>query len=249
MMATGQMESVLRPQSRVSGNDSQFVVGYGRRDLLASIRTSALDAQQMSVAPDSLTLVLGPVDRKRVPLSPEIAVDTRKGFQVIGRLQIVPDSVTLVGARRVLEDITSWPTQPLVLDDVHRPVSRWVAVSDTLRNIISVLPRRAELYADVQEIAERTFPDVPIVNRGTVRDTSLRLVLQPQRVEVLVRGGARDLSRLDPSTVRAYVEILEGTDTLGVAYPRLLLPAGYDISVVTIKPAKVKYVFRRVILK
>lgn len=249
MMATGQMESVLRPLPRQTGADSQVVVSYGRRDLLASIRTSTLDAQQMSVVPDSLTLVLGPLDQKKVPLSPEITIDTRKGFQVIGRLQMLPDSVTLVGARRVLEDISSWPTAPLALDDIHRPVSRWIPASDTLRNIISVRPRTAELYADVQEIAERRFPDVPIVNRGTVRDTSLRLVLQPQRVEVLVRGGARDLSRLDPSTVRAYVEILEGTDTLGVAYPRLLLPPGYDISVVTIKPDRVKYVFRRVIPK
>lgn len=247
MMATGRIESILRPPPSISPGDSQLVIGYGRRDLLASVRTNVLDARQLNVAPDTLALVFGPVDTRRVPLSPEITINTRKGFQVIGRLRLLPDSVTLSGARDVLDDITAWPTEPLILNDVHRAVSQWISVGDTLRNILTISPRRAELYADVQEIAERTFTDVPIVNRGTVRDTSLRLVLQPQRVDVLVRGGARDLSRLDPSSMRAYVEILEGTDTLGVAYPRLLLPAGYDVSVVGIRPDRVKYVFRRMI--
>jgi hypothetical protein len=107
--------------------------------------------------------------------------------------------------------------------------------------------RRADLYADVQEVAERVFPDIPLINRGTIRDTSMRLVLQPQRVEVLVRGGARDLSRLDPSALTAYVEIIEGVDTLGVAYPHISLPSGYNLDVVTIRPERVRYFFRRVL--
>lgn len=245
--ATGRMESILRPLVPGSSGDSQLVMGFGLRDLLASVRTDVLDARQVNVTPDTLTLVFGPTGTKRVPLSPEVTINTRKGFQVIGRLQLLPDSVTLMGARNILADISSWPTEPLELTDVHRSVTQWISASDTLRNILSVIPRRAELHADVQEVAERTFSDVPIVNRGTVRDTSLRLVLQPQRVEILVRGGARDLSRLDPASMRAYVEILEGTDTIGVAYPRLLLPSGYDVSVVRIKPDRVKYVFRRTI--
>jgi hypothetical protein len=166
---------------------------------------------------------------------------------VIGQLRLSPDTVKLTGSRKILQDITSWPTDPLILNDVHRPVSQFVWLSDTLRGIVTPQIRRADLYADVQEVAERVFPDIPLINRGTIRDTSMHLVLQPQRVEVLVRGGARDLSRLDPSALTAYVEIIEGVDTLGVAYPHISLPSGYNLDVVTIRPERVRYFFRRVL--
>jgi hypothetical protein len=243
MLAAGRVECVLRPTIRTNG--TEVAVGFGRRDLLASIRTNITDAQQLNVFPDSVTLVLGPVDTRKVPLRPEVVINTRRGFQVVGGVRITPDSILLIGSKKVLQDIASWPTAPLVLDDVHRPIARAVPVSDTLGNIITPVVRRAELYADVQEVAERVIPDVPIVNRGTITDTNFRLVLQPQRVEVLLRGGARDLSRIDPSAIRAYVQIVEGADTLGLAYPHVLLPQGFNLNVVSIKPARVRYVFRR----
>lgn len=243
MLATGRVACVLRPTPPLGAE--VVTIGYNKRAILSSIRTNIPEAQQLDVFPDSLTLVLGPVGTKQVPLVPEVAINTRKGFQVVGSLRLNPDTITLVGSQKALQDIVSWPTAPLMLNDVHRPIALRVMVSDTLRNIITPVVRGAELSADVQEVAERVIPDVPIVNRGTVRDTNYRLVLQPQRVEVLLRGGARDLSRLDPSTIRAYVQVIEGTDTLGIAYPRILLPPGFNLNVVSIRPQRVQYVFRR----
>jgi len=247
MLATERTECVVYPPPLMSADEQ--VVGIGRNRLLASIRTNIPDAQQVSIFPDSLTLAIGPVDSKDVPLSPEVTINTRRGFQVIGQFRLEPDTVRLVGSKRILEDITSWPTAPLLLDDIHNPVSQYVRLSDTLRGIITPQIKRAELYADVQEVAERIFPDIPLVNRGTVRDTSMRLVLQPQQVEVLVRGGVRDLSRLDPAMISAYVEIIEGVDTAGIAYPNIYLPPGYNVSVVTIKPERIRYLFRRTLEK
>ncbi len=244
LLATDRTECVVYPP-RTQASDEESVVGINRTRLMAGIRTNVPDAQQVSVVPDSLTLAIGPVATKTVPLSPEVTINTRKGFQVIGALRVDPDTVTLVGSRKALQDITAWPTQPLTLKDVHHPVRQGIWVSDTLRGIVTPQPRSAELFADIQEVAERTFPDIRLINRGMIRDTSMHLVLQPQRVEILVRGGAHDLSRLDPTTINAYVEVIEGVDTSGIAYPRLVLPPGLNISVVSIKPDRIHYLFRR----
>lgn len=243
MLATNRMECVLRPLVRnVAGEQT---IGIGRRELLAGLRTGIADAQGVSVSPDSLTVVLGPVARRTVALSPEVVIDTRKGFQVVGAIRLAPDSVTLIGARKLLDQITSWPTDPLHLEDVHRPVTRSVAVSDTLHGIVTPLQRRADLYADVQEVAERYITDIPIINRGTVSDTSLRTVLQPSRVEVLLRGGVRDLGRVDRSQLRAYVQVMEGADFGGMVFPQVPVPAGVNVTVVSIKPSRVRVLFRR----
>src|SRR5689334_5876227 len=59
ILASGRVECVLRPLTRANGD--AVPVGYGARALLASIRTDIPGAQQVSVTPDTLTLVLGPV--------------------------------------------------------------------------------------------------------------------------------------------------------------------------------------------
>jgi hypothetical protein len=210
--------------------------------LLENIGTTA-ETKLLRVSPDSLIVRYGPVSSKKVPLVPAVELIPRKGFQVVGQVRLEPDSVTLVGSVRALDSITSWPTAPQEFDDLHGPLSGQVGISDSLHGVVAATTRSTRLIADVQEVAERSFPDVPVVNRGTVRDTSIRLVLQPQRVEVLVRGGARDLSQLDPLSLVAYINVIEGTDTLGIARPRLMPLSGFTI--VSIKPNRIRYLWKR----
>lgn len=244
MKATGQTECVLHPAVRTQEKQREVMVD--RSALLTEVRAGLPEAEQVtSIYPDSLTMVIGRVASKRVPLIPVGAINTRQGFEVIGSYQIIPDSVTIIGSAKALQGITSWTTEPIQLGDVHQPVSRRrIRVSDTLPGVVRPTPLIAELSADVQEIAERAFPDVPITNRAAARDTSLKFVLQPERVEILVRGGARDLSRLNPRLLRAWIDVAPGIDTLGYARPRLLnLPPG--LRVIRFNPERVRYLWRK----
>ena len=99
--------------------------------------------------------------------------------------------------------------------------------------------------ATLEGLGERLFTDIPLIDRVTLHDSTLRLVLRPSRIDVLVRGGVRDLSNMDPGSIRAYVEVVEGVDTLGVLEPRLILPPGLNVAVVRVTPEHVRYVFRR----
>ncbi|MBL7986840.1 MAG: hypothetical protein JNJ94_02095 [Chlorobi bacterium] len=244
MKAAGQTECVLHPAVR--GQEKQREVMVDRTALLTEVRAGLPGAEQVTnVYPDSLTMVIGRVASKRVPLIPVGAINTRQGFEVIGSYQIAPDSVTIIGSTKALQGITAWTTEPIQLEDIHQPVSRMrIRVSDTLPGVVRPTPLIAELSADVQETAERAFPDVPIINRAAARDTTLKLVLQPERVEILVRGGARDLSRLNPRLLRAWIDVAPGIDTLGYARPRLLnLPPG--LRVIRFNPERVRYLWRK----
>ncbi len=242
-MVRDNSQFVVRPSGHILDKDQ--TMGIGPHEMIARIKSYLPDAQQVSVYPDTLTLSVGKTSVKRVPLYSDVVINTRQGFKVIGPSTLNPDSVTIVGAQNVLQNIIVWPTQEGSLNDVHHSLSQWVTVSDSLRSVVTVQPRRVELNADVQEVGERLFTDIPLLNRVTVRDTSLRLVLSPGRIEVLLRGGVRDLSKLDPGSILAFLDVVEGTDTLGVAYPRLILPQGLDVSIVRVKPARIRYLFRR----
>lgn len=244
MKAAGQAECVLHPSARFQEKQREVMVD--RSALLTEVRAGLPGAEQVTnIYPDSLTMVIGRVTSKRVPLIPVGAINTRQGFEVIGSYQISPDSITVVGSEKSLQKITSWTTEPIQLEDVHQPVSRMrIRVNDTLPGVVRPTPLVVELSADVQEIAERAFPDISIINRAAARDTTLELVLQPERVEILIRGGARDLSRLSPRLLRAWIDVAHGIDTLGYARPRLLnLPPG--LRVIRFNPERVRYLWRK----
>ena len=234
--------AVVRPRTR-GGVERTYILD--RDDLLRSIQTTVSSGQLVSISPDTLVITLGPTRSRRVPLLAAAEIVTKPGFQVIGPLRVIPDSIDLIGSARVLPTINEWRTERTRLSDVHQPINARVAISDSLPGVVFPSMRSARLVADVQEIAERSFPDVPVMNRSTMRDTNLRLVLQPPRITVMVRGGARDLSRLSPTEVRAYVDIVEGADTFGVAQPRVITPVGSHFSVVAVTPKLLKYLWRR----
>lgn len=234
---------VLRPVGRGVVPNGKVV--YGQRELSDRLRASLPDASALTFYPDSLTLAFGRTTSKKVPIEAHVIIQPRPGFQVIGNPWCEPDSVTLTGAPSVLDSLSSWPTSTVTIPDVHGAVSQIANLSDSLRMLIQLQPRWVEIQADVQEIGERVFPDIPLIDRVTLSDSTRRVILRPDRVEVLLRGGVRDLSRLDPLTIRAYIEVVEGVDTLGVIAPRLILPPGVNLSVVRITPERVRYIFRR----
>ncbi|MBC8145507.1 MAG: hypothetical protein H7X80_07965 [bacterium] len=242
LMVARKIEAVLKPRA---GSGGERVYFFDRTDLLRSIRTTVSTGQLVSIAPDTLMLRLGPVKARRVPLLPNASISTRPGFMVVGPVRVVPDSIRLTGSARVLPSIASWTTAHTQLTDVFAPVSRAVDVVDSIPGVVQPGLRIARIVADVQEVAERSFPDIPVFNRSAMRDTNLKLVLHPPRITVMVRGGARDLSRLSPTDIRAYVNVVEGADTFGVAQPIVVAPHGSYFTVVEIAPKRVRYLWRR----
>lgn len=243
MVTIGQTYCLLTPATHVADSPRTFRVT--NTEILANIRTNVAEAQQLAVSPASLQLVIGPVASKQVPLLPDVTINPRKGFDAIGAVEVTPDSITLRGSSDALRTIDGWRTRHVVLNDVHEPIRMLVRVSDSLRGVVTPAQGVAVIATDVQEIAERSFTDVPLINRGIERDTSLHLVLQPDRIEVMVRGGVESLSRLNPASLSAYVDIDYGVDTTGVTLPTIVLPPGF--TAVRVDPPRIRYYWQHVV--
>ncbi len=236
----------LDPTGRMtSANDTVRVFSFSERDLINSIRTPPAVTIE-KVIPGSLQLTVTDLTAKRVPLYyPDITVQTRKGFQVIGKPTVAPDSVQLTGSVNALASIDRWYTKPLNLTDIFEPVLRAIPVSDTLRGVVIVRPEIASVSVNVQETAELTFEEVPLVNRSTSSDTTLRLLLYPNRVSVTLRGGTGELSRLDASDILPQIQIIAGIDTSGYARPRISLPRHVNATIIRVEPQRIRYIWRK----
>lgn len=206
-------------------------------DLLRSI-VSAIPVRTLSVVPSELALATGDLTVKRVPLLVQSNLSCRNGFVLGAQPRSDIQEVEVRGTKSIVENIQHWSTQRLSLEDIHESAIVDVPVNDSLMSLISVAPRLIPVSLNVQQSAELTVVDVPVVlttSRGTAA-----LDVRPSRVRIVVRGGVDDVAAITARDLHA--EISE-RPTNGYAVPRVVAPA--SVRVIAIDPPYVRVIARR----
>lgn len=71
---------------------------------------------------ESIPILTTPKEGKRVPIESRISLSYSQGYFSPSGIVITPDSITINGATDALEEITSWPTIELTLEDISKPL-------------------------------------------------------------------------------------------------------------------------------
>ncbi|MCX6140481.1 MAG: hypothetical protein NTX15_06590 [Candidatus Kapabacteria bacterium] len=206
-------------------------------DLLRGI-VSAIPIRTISVAPSELALATGDLTVKRVPLLIQHNIACRVGFVLGAQPHSVLQEVEVRGTKSIVDRIQHWSTQRLSLDDLHESAVVDIPVNDSMMSLISVVPRLIPVTVNVQQSAELTIMDVPVVlttSHGTVA-----LEVRPSRVRIVVRGGVDDVSAVTARDVHA--EISERPAN-GYTVPRVVAPS--SVRVISIDPPFVRVIARR----
>ncbi len=88
------------------------------------------DISVQKVEPSIITLNMEPRTSKRVPVTPKLDVQLRAQFEIVGNVRVSPDSVTVQGARSVVDTLQSMPTETLRLSNVQKDVDRRVGLAN-----------------------------------------------------------------------------------------------------------------------
>ncbi|MBK8662988.1 MAG: hypothetical protein IPN18_14815 [Ignavibacteriales bacterium] len=102
--------------------------------------------------------------------------------------------------------------------------------------------RKLHSKIDVQKIADREIEGVKI----TVLDKpeGREVVLVPDEVTVVIRGGIERIGLIKPDEVKAllnYNEMIR--DSSGTTVPNIVLPD--NVSFVDVKPARIRYIIKQ----
>ncbi len=195
-----------------------------RNELLKNIQyITNVDA--VDILPENLTIETGKIASKYVRIKPNIKIDPRKYFIIVGNLKLDPDSVEITGNANIINEIDYWSTKYMTLDDVNIPQSVTVNLSDSLNEIISISPSVVRLQFDVQQLASRAYPDIPVQIDGGALPSNH--VLEPNMLTLYIEGGIEKVAGLSYDDIRVsieYLNIIE--DTTGILTPRVDLPDG-----------------------
>ncbi|MDZ4745677.1 MAG: CdaR family protein [bacterium] len=215
---------------------SQGVYKITRDDLVRSIST-ARQINTVSVIPSSMTLAIGDLAVRTVPVRLRTNFSTRESFRVIGTPSVYPTTVQVRGSKVIVDKITEWPTQRLSLADVHTSFENDLPVSDSLMTLVNVVPSVVRVKATVQQMTDIALDDVPVVliDAGNTRYLDVR----PKYVRVILRGGVEELANMTAEDVRVEVSALTGD-----AYARPRVITSDRVTVMGTIPAFVRVVDR-----
>lgn len=215
---------------------SDGVYQISRDDIIRSISTSR-HINTVSVNPSKMTLAIGDLAVRTVPVRLRTNLSTRESFRVIGSPQVFPVMVQVRGSKRIVDSITEWPTQRLNLADVHASFERDVPVSDSLMALVNIVPSVVRVRAAVQQMTDIALDDVQVVlvDAGAARNLDVR----PKYVRVILRGGVEELATMTSNDVR-----VEVSPQSGDAYVRPRVVTSDRVTVMGTIPAFIRVVDR-----
>jgi hypothetical protein len=144
---------------------------------LRTIAAQQLGNDVFSVSPEQITVEIEDVATKTVPVEAVAALSFWKGFDLADAIQLTPATITVEGAKSVLENLNSLKTDTL----------RFQKLKDTMVTIIKLMPipilkfDKSEVSA---QIAVEQFTEKSLFVPLTVRNAPQRLQIFPNKIKL-----------------------------------------------------------------
>lgn len=176
----------------------------------------------------------------RVPVRLNATIEPPPTHDLVAPPVVVPDSVTISGARSVVGDVAYWPTEPYEVPDLRDSISVQLPLADTLSGLVTRSQDSVMLIARAKEFPQGSR-ELPVQVRGLPNFEEL-VRLEPPTIRVRYRVPIDEYEAVEKApdfyAEVSYDEILN--DTAGAITPRVNLPREYDVRDVEIFPPTVR---------
>lgn len=139
------------------------------------------DGRITQVSLSEIKIKLERLNVKKVPVRPNVSIAYDIGFDALGKMILKPDSVTVTGAKQVLDTIDFVETASIVMKDISEAITQNVAIQDWQDNALTVSPAMIEVHQNVAEYSQKIVI-VPITMINQPLEGSFKLL--PATVKV-----------------------------------------------------------------
>jgi len=217
---------------------SDGLVELTKTDLLQGITPTVSLEKVVELLPESISLKTGMLFRQTVPVKSRVSINPGKGYMLVGKIKVEPDSIVIRGNSSIIPTLRSWATKNIAFSDLTGPFSFTVPLQDTLQNLVTSAIKEVTISGDIQQITEMTYTDIPISIVGGPDNGEHSI--EPTRITAIVRGGVKRISSLSADDIKAvvyYPQLIE--DSSGYVTPTFIVPAG--ITVLGTNPTLLKH--------
>jgi len=228
----------LVPEQR-SSNRSRWITvslaGYRQK-----IAAQMGNFQIISLFPDTLTLGLAKITKRKVKVIPDVSFETAPEFMLTQPVYTIPDSILVTGPDLLIDTLKGLATDPIRFRRIDKTISRNVSLAEVSEDL-KLSDTRVELVIPVEQFTEKTVK-VYVEPVNTPDSTYVKTF--PSAVNLTFRVAMSQFDKIterDFKVVVDYNEHIEGKTKLKVAAKRW--PPGVDQ--IRLSPDQVEYIIEK----
>jgi len=198
--------------------------------------------EMIRMDPDSVSVGLEAYGERKVPVLLHTRLHYADGYGISGAPLIVPESVTVGGAASFVDTLAAWTVSVPGKTELRTPLQWDIPLNDSSAYYVGLVPPDIHLTVNVQPLAEKTLPGIPVDVLSAPTDREVILI--PPKIDVLVRGAIDQLASLTQEECHASVRYSEiASDTLRSVVPDVSVPRG--LVVIGRTPEHLQFVIRK----
>lgn len=158
------------------------------------------------VEPETVRVALDEKLSLSLLVAPRVDIEPEAGYIAAG-MKTIPNKVEATGPKHKVEGLKSLNTVYRRLENVKRSVELDLYLENPANFGISINPTQVKVIVNVERLAERTFPNLPI--RLINRPAGKEFIVEPAAVTVHLIGGTSVLSNLADDDIEVYIDCSE----------------------------------------
>ena len=155
------------------------------------------------VYPNRIKISLDEIMTKTIPVISKLHLTLLDGYTFVNSIQLIPDSVVIVGPKAELADIEYINTLPDTMENLSNTIKGNISLS-SLGRLIEFSENSINYFSDIQQISERIIVDIPVKVINKVE--GIRVFPSPQSVSLTVIGGANQIAKINPDDILVSVD-------------------------------------------
>jgi hypothetical protein len=175
--------------------------------------------------PDTLHIELDRLMQVRIPVIPDVNIETSPGYILSGVPVLIPDSVSLSGPRTNVRNYKNIRTEAYNAKGVYNPIKVQLHLLIPEMENIEISNHEVNYFQAVEQIGEITVENIPVEILNT--PVGSRIEISPSTVSLTVSGAISVLKCLQITDFKIFFDFNKGWQPGQLTYtPVVELPAG-----------------------
>jgi len=239
---------LLRPEltlnlSNITKNSNVYYILPNRQ--ISSLNGQLSGGTELiSILNDTIFIELGNNVSKKVPVNTDLEIKFKLGYNLIEKLEIIPDSVTITGPEKYIDSIKVISTEHVKINDIYENIDielELIKMNKTQNVILS--ENKIKVVGNVDKFTEGSFTyPVVIVNEPE----GFKINPFPKEIEVVYQVGLSNFSKINKNSISVVFDFMQyENDTLIQFLTPIINQKSDYISSMKINPDQIEFLIQK----
>lgn len=173
------------------------------KNQIKSLRETDIEVLNI-VAPDTVEVIITDLITKKVPVIPELDIQTYPGYTVVNEIELNPDSIEVMGPESEIKNISAIHTEKKFYKNIKRDLEKKARLINPEKKELRLLTDEVNLFVNIQKLMEIRLFEIPV---GVInKPANLKVTVIPSTLSLVLEGGTDLLLTITKQDVKAYID-------------------------------------------